>query len=231
MRRNTTLPDPADDGADPASRAAPFVADVARRYPELVVCTAAIADVVTRLTACFVAGGTLLLCGNGGSAAAADHIAAELVKGFERRRPLSEEVAGRLEAAHPLLGARLRAGLAGGLPAISLAAHGAFLTAQINDADPLLVFAQGVVAYGRAGDVLMCLSTSGDSPNVVAAAATARALDITVVAITGASGGALRDVSDVVVAVPASGAAAVQELHLPVYHTICRAVEAVFWEA
>ncbi len=231
MCRNPSIPDLRVGTPDDVSHAAPFIADLAERYPELTICTAAIAAAIARLTACFAAGGTLLLCGNGGSAADADHIAGELVKGFERRRPLPEDLAERLEASHRELGPRLRAGLAGGLPAISLAAHGAFLTAHINDADPLLVFAQGVLAYGRTGDVLMCLSTSGDSPNVVAAAATARVLGITVIAITAGAGGALRDVSDVVVAVPASGAAAVQELHVPVYHTLCRAVEAAFWEA
>ena len=216
---------------DGTSQTVAFVADLVRRYPELAPCTGRIGEAISALTTCFAAGAKLLLCGNGGSAADAEHIVGELVKGFERRRPLPEDVAGRLEVAHHQIGPRLRAGLEGGLPAISLAAHGAFLTAYINDADPELVFAQGVMTYGRGGDVLMCLSTSGDSPNVVAAAVTARALGLVVIAITGASGGALGDVSDVLVAVPAMGPAAVQELHLPVYHTLCRCVEAAFWEA
>lgn len=177
------------------------------------------------LVACFSAGGQLLLCGNGGSAADCDHVAGELLKSFRSPRPLTADDRRRL--AHlsadgrPVPVDRLERGL----PAISLPALHAASTAIANDIDPAMVFAQLTVALGRPGDVLFAISTSGASRNVVNAAAVARRLGLVVVAVTGAAGGPLATVADLVLAVPATDTARVQELHLAAYHAICDAVE------
>ena len=194
-------------------------------YPALEPCRGAIEQAARALIAGFKAGGKLLLCGNGGSCADCDHIAGELVKGFLRKRPLAAALREAIERALPGEGRAMAEALQGGLPAISLAAHPALLTAFANDVNPEYAFAQQVLAYGRKGDMLLGISTSGNARNVAAAAAAARAAGIATIGLTGASGGRLRGLVDIAICVPARETMRIQELHLPVYHALCAEVE------
>lgn len=189
----------------------------------------AIEEAIERLIRCYERGGKLLTCGNGGSAADAEHIVGELMKGFLNKRKLSEERVREMQQYNPYLPAGMTDRLQGALPAIALTGAPSLTTAFANDVDPEMIFAQQVYGYGNQGDVLLAISTSGNAENVLAAAQVAHALGITVMALTGASGGRLREVADVLIAVPETETYRVQELHLPVYHTLCAAVEAHFF--
>jgi D-sedoheptulose 7-phosphate isomerase len=160
----------------------------------------------------------VLLCGNGGSAADCEHIAGELVKRFSRPRPLSEELRKKL-------GPDLSKNLHGALPALSLPSMVGFTTAFVNDDTPEYAFAQQVIAFGKPGDILLGISTSGNSKNIVHAINTANSLDLHTIGLTGQSGGKLSSICDIAIQVPATEVPRVQELHLPVYHTLCQVVE------
>ena len=198
------------------------------RHPSLAACRDDIAAACDALIGAYAGGRKLLLCGNGGSAADCEHIAGELMKGFERRRPLSVEVRDRL-AAQGREGELLAEKLQQALPAISLCGHPSLATAFANDVDATLVFAQLVAALGSAGDVLLAISTSGSAANVIHAARAARALGLGTIGLSGRGGGGLADVCDVLIDVPGESTAEIQELHVPVYHHLCRAVEAQFF--
>ena len=206
-----------------------IIDDLLRRYPALAVCRGEVEKACEAIIHSYEEGGKVLTCGNGGSAADADHIVGELMKSFEGRRPLDESLWRDLTEVDPSRGAFLAEKLQTGLPAISLNAHTALITAVANDIDPSLVFAQQVTAYGREEDVLIALTTSGNSRNVVDAAITAKAMGMTVIAMTGEGGGRLKEFADILIAVPARRTAEVQEYHLPVYHAICKAVEEAFF--
>jgi D-sedoheptulose 7-phosphate isomerase len=204
--------------------------DLIARHPALAACRPDIEAAFAALARVFAGGGKLLVCGNGGSAADADHIVGELMKGFRKARRPGAETAARLRAADPDLGPRLAARLQTGLAAINLAAGSALPTAFANDEDPGLVFAQQVLGLGRPGDALLGISTSGNAANVNAALVTARAVGMATVGLTGASGGAMRGRCDALVAVPADATFEVQELHLPVYHCLCAMLEDRFFK-
>ncbi len=174
---------------------------------------------------CYEKGGKVLICGNGGSAADAGHLVGELMKNFESERPLHPELKGTLERVSPERGGYLARNLQQGLPAISLSAHGALTSAIANDMDADLVFAQQVNGYGKEGDVLIGISTSGNSQNVLDALITARAKGIITIGFSGESGGKMKAFCDILIAVPATATARVQELHLPIYHSLCRLIE------
>ena len=192
------------------------------RYPQLVGCADQIAKAFEMLLACYRQGGKVLVCGNGGSAADAEHIVGELLKKFRRPRTIDGAVAAQLPAG-------LASKLEGALPAVSLVSMSGILTAFANDVDWETAFAQQVYGLGRAGDVLIALSTSGNSANCVNAALVARARGMRVVSLTGEGGGALGRVSDATIAVPELETYRVQELHLPVYHALCQALEEAFF--
>ena len=194
------------------------------RYPALEACRADVASACEILCASFRAGGKLLVCGNGGSASDADHIVGELLKKFKRPRDIPADVRAAL-AAQGGEGAVLAEQLEGALPAVSLSAQGAILTAFANDVGWDPAFAQQVLGLGRAGDVLLAISTSGNSRNCVAAAQVARACGLKVVSLTGAGGGRLAALADAAVRVPARETYQVQEFHLPVYHALCAMLE------
>ena len=196
------------------------------RYPALQSCECEIERGARMLIDTFEKGGRLYLCGNGGSAADADHIVGELMKGFLKRRPLSAEQ----KAAFSEEDTHLAAGLMGGLPAISLHSQSSLLTAFMNDEDPSLVFAQALYSLGREGDVLLAISTSGNSANIVNTAKVARALGMRVLTLTGENFCRLDPLSDVIVHVEDTETYRIQELHLPVYHWLCAAVEDHFFE-
>ena len=179
--------------------------------------------------AAYAAGSKLLLCGNGGSASDAEHIAGELMKGFLKKRPLDGALRERLIEIGGPEGEKIGCMLQQGMPAISLVSQTALATAVINDISGDMIFAQQVNALGRSGDVLWALSTSGNSRNVVAAAIVARARGMKVVAFTGQSGGALKGYTDVLLNPPYLETHLVQEAHLPIYHALCAMLEEGFF--
>ena len=198
------------------------------RRPDLAVCAEQISAAREALISVFSRGNKLLLCGNGGSAADCDHIAGELLKGFEKARPLPEELRARLASQGPE-GEKLAARLQRALPAIALTTHVSFATAFANDVEPRMVFAQLVQALGMPGDGLLAITTSGSSENVLLAARTARAMGMTVIGLTGGAGGGLAALCDVCIVAPGDATAGVQESHLPIYHYLCREIEAHFF--
>ena len=176
----------------------------------------------------YAGGGRLYLCGNGGSASDCEHIAGELLKNFRLRRSISTQYREKL-LRFGETGARLAEKLEGSLPVVSLCGHPAFTTAFANDKDPQLSFAQQVSALGRADDVLLTLSTSGNSENCVLAAVAAKAKGMRVLFLGGGSDGKLKEIADVSVIVPEKETFKVQELHLPVYHCLCAMLENEFF--
>lgn len=199
------------------------------RYACLVCCKEELEKTVRTMIACYEAGGKVMTCGNGGSCADADHIVGELMKGFLKKRPMSQEQKQAMLAGCPDLKEETLNKLQGGLPALSLCSLTALNTAFCNDVDPELMYAQAVFAMGKSGDVLIAMSTSGNAANVCQAAMVAKAMGITVVGLTGASGGRLREIADLCICVPEKETFKVQELHLPVYHYLCAAVEGHFF--
>ena len=188
------------------------------RYPALTLCKESILQAFHVLWQSYEKGGKLLLCGNGGSSADCDHIVGELMKGFMKKRRLDEKSKAQMKESFSNIDDKILSGLQGGLPAISLPSACALNSAFCNDEDPELVFAQGVFALGKKNDVLVAISTSGNSCNVVAAAKVAKAIGMTVVGLAGQSGGELVKISDVCICVPECETYKLQELHLPVYH-------------
>lgn len=178
----------------------------------------------------FETGGKLLLCGNGGSCADCEHIVGELMKGFMRKRELPEEKKLEMIKNADFIDREWLCQLQGGLPAISLPSAAALNTAFCNDVNPELIYAQQLMGLGKSGDVLLCISTSGNSKNVCAAATVGRALGITVIGLTGKSGGRLKEIADICICVPETETYKVQELHLPVYHYICAEAEKHFFD-
>jgi D-sedoheptulose 7-phosphate isomerase len=174
---------------------------------------------------CVRAGQKILLCGNGGSAADADHIAGELMKSFAYRRPLGPELQARFTSEFPTAAPGLIAALETPIPAIALAGQVATQTAFSNDVDYRYAFAQQVLGLGATGDVLIALSTSGNSLNILHACMVARVRGLEVIGLTGASGGKLRELCNVTLCAPATETHLVQELHLPLYHALCLALE------
>lgn len=198
-------------------------------YPDLQGCSSDIQRAAELLGDCFDAGGKLLVCGNGGSAADAEHIVGELMKGYRLARKIHAESRKNLIAAFPQEGSYLADHLQGALPAISLVSQSALLSAFANDVAPDMVYAQQVFGYGRAGDVLWAISTSGNAANVMNAARVALSVGLRVIGLTGPDGGQLKALSDVCICAPGKNTPEVQERHLPIYHAICAALEDRFF--
>jgi D-sedoheptulose 7-phosphate isomerase len=177
----------------------------------------------------FSKGGKLLIAGNGGSASDAEHIVGELMKSFVKKRRLPEAFIKRIEEADPEIAAYLVLRLQPGLPAIAISGHAPLNTACINDIDGNITFSQQVYGYGNEGDVLLGISTSGNSKNVLYAAVTAKAKDMKVIALTGCGGGRLKTIADISIVVPERETFKIQELHLPVYHCLCLMIEEYFF--
>jgi D-sedoheptulose 7-phosphate isomerase len=196
------------------------------RYPTLQACEGELRAAFELLAAAYRNGNKLLVCGNGGSAADSEHIVGELMKGFLKRRPLSTDDAEKLEAAG---GKQIASRLEGTLAAISLPSQMSLLTATANDGDYDLTFAQQVYGLGRAGDVLLAISTSGNSANVSNGVIVAKAFGLKSIALTGKSGGELAPLVDVAIKVPSDNVVEIQELHLPVYHWLSTELEAEFF--
>ena len=199
------------------------------RYPSLETAKEDIIAAYLLMEESYENGGKLLVAGNGGSAADAEHIVGELMKGFKLPRKPEADFAEKLVAENQELGAVLAENLQGALPAIALDGHPALSTAYMNDCEPLLCFAQQVNGYGKSGDVFLGISTSGNSKNVLYAATTAHAKGMKVIGLTGAKDSKLKDMSDVCIKAPQTETYMIQELHLPIYHCLCLMLEDNFF--
>lgn len=200
------------------------------RYPVLETIRQQILDAYQMIETCYEHGGKLLIAGNGGSCADAEHIVGELMKGFKKSRPVSEEMRERLCAEDEEYGQILAESLQEGLPAIALNNHAALNTAFSNDMDANMIYAQQMCGYGMPGDVFLGISTSGNSKNVDYAVTTAKAKGVKVIGLTGKDGGKLGSRADVAVIVPEMETFKIQELHLPIYHALCLLLEEHFFE-
>ena len=193
------------------------------RYPALASCT--VQDAVEEIIACYNRNNKLLVCGNGGSATDSLHIVGELMKGFLLPRKLEKKKRIEIETLFPETAQYFIDNLQGALSAISLVSETALSTAYANDQAPDLSFAQQVLGYGNLGDVLIAISTSGNSKNVIYAAQMAQVQGMKVISLTGITGGKLKTLSDILINVPSKETYVIQEYHLPIYHTLCAAVE------
>ena len=207
------------------------LATLVANHPELSVCVPDIERAFSLMESGFRRGGKLLIAGNGGSAADADHIAGELMKSFVLPRPV-DSLAEKMQKIDPVRGSALAEKLQAGLPTVALTQHTALTTAYLNDVagSAPYVFAQQLSVLGKPGDVFLAISTSGSSENILNAAVVAEALESPVIALTGESGGKLAGVADVAIRVPATETYRVQEYHLPVYHALCLMIEEAFFE-
>lgn len=190
------------------------------RYPALKICKDDIEKATQLLIATYKNKGKVLVCGNGGSAADSEHIVGELMKGFLKHRPVDDE----------RIPKELRSGLQGALPAISLVSQSSILTAYSNDADPKMSFAQLTYGYGQKGDLLIGISTSGNSENVIAAVEVANAVGMNTLCLTGEKESKLSAISNVCIKAPATDTYKIQEYHLPIYHYLCKETEKEFFK-
>lgn len=199
------------------------------RYPVLAVCEDTLRAACAAIISCYETGGKVLVCGNGGSCADADHIVGELMKGFCKRRPLGLELRQKLSDVGGELGAQMAGKLQSPLRAINLCTHAALATAFSNDVDPHLVYAQLALGYADQSDILLGISTSGNAANVRSAAIAAKARGAVAIGLCGANSCKMDGLFDHVIHVPEVETYRVQELHLPVYHALCLAVEEHFF--
>lgn len=192
-------------------------------------CKESVMMTINILFTCFYKDSKLLICGNGGSAADAQHIVGELMKSFHIKRLLPIDLQNRIRATYPKTHQYFFENLQWAFPAMSLNGETALISAIYNDIKPDLVYAQQLIGYGKNGDVLLAISTSGNSKNIIYAAQIAKVLDMTVIGLTGKTGGQLKDYCDITIKVPFEKTFEIQEYHLPIYHAICLAIENEFF--
>ncbi len=207
-----------------------FIDELIDRYPKLESIKKDIEVAYELIKNMYKDGGKLLVGGNGGSAADSEHIVGELMKGFCKKRKISTDLAEKLENINEDLGLELGKCLQGALKAIAITGHTGLTTAFANDVDPNMIFAQQVYGYGDNKDILLCISTSGNSKNLIYAAITAKAKGMKVITLTGKDGGKLKEYSDISIIVPENETFKIQELHLPIYHALCLELEEFFFE-
>lgn len=222
--------DPMSETVEHSERVLTHFERLFNRYPILEENREQIMEAYLMLRDCYRNGGKVMTVGNGGSCADSEHIVGELMKGFYLKRPLDSEKKQAIDLTTAPLLSDAAEKLQQGLSAIALTCHSALNTAFGNDCDPNLSAAQQVVGYGRSGDVLIGISTSGNAANVALAVATAKALGISTLGLTGGTGGKLKTLCDISIVTPAHTPADVQELHLPIYHTLCAMLEAKFFD-
>ena len=203
--------------------------ELINRYPSLCDCKEDIKKAVDAIIDCYEKGGKLLLCGNGGSCADCEHIVGELMKGFLKKRPLDGSKMEEMKRNCNLVNDEMLEKLQGGLPAIAIPSITALNSAFCNDVDPELVYAQPLMSLAKENDILIGISTSGNSKNVFGAVKVAKALGIKVIGLTGKTGGKLKDTADICICAPETETFKIQELHLPIYHYLCAAVEKYFF--
>lgn len=202
--------------------------ELVNRYPSLKSCKVEIENATRVFIEVYKKSGKLLICGNGGSASDAQHIVGELMKAFCKKRKISAEIEQNLKK-NPLFDDELILNLEGSLPAISLNSETSLMTATMNDRVSELVYAQQVLGYAKDNDALLCISTSGNSKNIVNAASVAKAMNIKVVSLTGQKDSKLSSISDITIKAPEVETFKIQELHLPIYHAICLEIEEYFF--
>ena len=207
-----------------------YIAKLIERYPVLASVENEIRTAYQVLEKAYTNHKKLLVGGNGGSCADAEHIVGELMKGFVKKREIPEKMQERLLGLDQELGKHLANGLQSSLRAIAITGHAGFSTAFANDVDPEMIYAQQVNGYGDEGDVLLAISTSGNAKNLIYAALTARAKDMPVILLSGKDGGKLRAIADVSIVVPNQETYQIQELHLPIYHALCLQLEDKFFK-
>ena len=198
-------------------------------YPQLQNCQNDIMNAFDIIKHCCLKKGLIMTCGNGGSASDAGHIVGELMKGFKLKRPLTAEQKKMLTDYFPEEGSYLASHMQQAIPAIALTDQTSLSTAFSNDIAADMVFAQQVFGYGKPGDVLIGLSTLGNSKNVVNACKVAKAFEMKTIAMTGEAGGELNHICDITIRVPANETYRIQEYHLPIYHCICAMLEDFFF--
>jgi len=202
-----------------------YITHLIERYPQLKQLNKKLIKSVEILIESISQGAKILICGNGGSAADSEHIVGELMKGFVLPRKIKFQTQVAIRNEYPNIAEYLISNLQIGIPAISLVSHTALTSAFSNDKAPDLIFAQQVLGYGNKGDILIAISTSGNSSNVLYAAQIARVIGLKVISLTGNKGGKLKEISTVLLNVPDEETYKIQELHLPIYHAICLALE------
>ncbi len=207
-----------------------YIAQLIERYPVLASVENEIRTAYQVLERAYTNHKKLLVGGNGGSCADAEHIVGELMKGFVKKREIPKTMQERLLGLDQELGKQLANGLQSSLRAIAITGHAGLSTAFANDVDSEMTYAQQVNGYGDEGDVLLAISTSGNSKNLIYAALTARAKDMPVVLLSGKDGGKLRAIADVSIVVPNQKTYQIQELHLPIYHALCLQLEDKFFK-
>ncbi|MFY9176141.1 MAG: SIS domain-containing protein [Caldicoprobacterales bacterium] len=206
-----------------------YLEELISRYPILNECKKDIESAYKLIISCYRDKGKLLIAGNGGSSADSGHIVGELMKGFLSRRTLPDNIKQRLIESHREMGEVMAEKLQGALPAIDLTVHSPLITAFSNDVDGDLIYAQQIIGYGQAGDIFLGISTSGNARNILYGLYAAKAMGLNTIGLTGRKGGRMNDVCDITIRVPAHTTPEIQELHLPVYHTLCAMVEAYFF--
>lgn len=206
-----------------------ILSELITRYPVLTFCRNSIESALDVLIKCYKSKNKVLVCGNGGSAADSEHIVGELMKGFLLERKISDNDQKRLKSMFPATADYLIDNLQGGLPAISLVSQTAIMTAYENDKAPDLSFAQQVLGYGEQGDVLMAITTSGNSKNVIYAAQIAKFKGMTIITLTGEKGGNINEFTDILINTPSNRTYEIQEFHLPIYHALCSSLENEFF--
>lgn len=205
------------------------ILELTARFPELKVCSEDVLNAVNAIIDCYKAGGKVLICGNGGSSSDSSHIVGEFMKGFLKLRPLSADKRSQLKSNCADITDELLDNLQGSLPAINLTENSGIISAFANDVDPVNVYAQQVLGYGKKGDVIIGITTSGNSSNILNACNLAKGLGLTVIGLTGRDGGKLKNASDICIIAPEQETFKIQELHLPIYHCICAMVEDAFY--
>jgi len=206
-----------------------IIDDLIIRYPALAECKEDMLTAVKLLIDCYQKRGKLLVCGNGGSAADAQHIVGELMKGFILPRKLSKTLQENIQKTFPESSSYFMDNLQCALPAISLLGENALISAYSNDKAPDLLFAQQVLGLGDKGDVLLAISTSGNSKNVLYACQVAKIKEMKVIGLAGGNGGKMKELCDTTICAPSKETYLVQEYHLPIYHTVCLALENEFF--
>lgn len=202
-----------------------IITDLIKKYPALEVCREDLTQSFGRIEQAVIDGGQILVCGNGGSHADADHIVTELMKSFDKKRQHKHDMKAQFTGIDEVIGTDLFNKLEPGIPAISLGAHGALNTAISNDIGGEYIFAQQLMGYNNPKNILIAISTSGNSKNIINALVAAQAQGITTIGLTGETGGQMKKFCHFCIRVPSLHTPDIQELHLPVYHALCKYLE------
>lgn len=208
---------------------AKVIDNLIERYPSLDICKQDILQSVEMLINCYQNKNKLLICGNGGSASDSQHIAGELMKSFRLKRKIPIEIQEQIEDKFPQSSQYYIENLEEPLTAISLVGETSLITAYSNDKAPDLIFAQQVYGLSNAGDILLAISTSGNSKNVLYACEIAQIKGMKIIGLTGQSGGKMNNICDIIIKTPEIETYKIQEYHLPIYHAICLAIEEEFF--